>query len=346
MTKFSVIITCYKQEQFIREAVDSALGLAYEDKEIIVVDDGSPDRSAQILKDYGARIRLIRHEENLGANAARNAGAAAASGEYLVFLDGDDCFFPWALDLYGRIIETKYPRIILGRLLFFQGAIPQREFWDFGEAVGIAEYEALIRKDHCYRGSASAIIIERKAFLSAGGFTPEIFPCEIEDLTAKLGCSGKTVHILSHPTTAYRVHDQNTVHQVGRFVEAMSALARKEKNGEYPRGSDYRVERYAYLGGPAAYWFVRGVRDGLYGPALRLLVRGWQFMLVAVCTRIAREVKGRSPTQWITMTSETPASVAEMPLGPLTGKARAVAAGETGAGARRGDGRREKVSTP
>jgi glycosyltransferase involved in cell wall biosynthesis len=72
MTQFSLIIACYKQEQFIRETVDSALELPYPDKEIIVVDDASPDRTAQILEEYGDKIRLIKHEKNLGANVGRN----------------------------------------------------------------------------------------------------------------------------------------------------------------------------------------------------------------------------------------------------------------------------------
>ncbi|MGO8796195.1 MAG: glycosyltransferase family 2 protein [Candidatus Sulfotelmatobacter sp.] len=299
MTKFSIIITCFKQERFIRQAVDSALALPNRDQEIIVVDDASPDCSPQILKEYGDRIQLIRHEKNLGANAARNTGAAVAHGDFLVFLDGDDCFLPWALDLYASIIKLKKPKVILCRMLFFEGVTPQPQFRDFGKAVEIAEYDAVLHKDHCYRGSASALVIERGAFLNVGGFTREIFPCELEDLTTKLGFSCKTIQILSHPTTAYRMHDLNTVHQIGLFVAAMGVVARKEKNGEYPGGSAHRLERYAYLGGPAAYWFVRALRDDRHGPALGLLADSWSLMAVAVCSRLSRRIKGPSTTQWI-----------------------------------------------
>ena len=108
--RFSLIIACYKQEQFIRETVDSALALPYGDKEIIVVDDASPDRTTQILEEYGDKVRLIKHEKNLGANVGRNEGALAASGKYLVFLDGDDLYLPWSLDLYARIIDLRDPQ--------------------------------------------------------------------------------------------------------------------------------------------------------------------------------------------------------------------------------------------
>jgi hypothetical protein len=310
MTKFSIIITSYKQERFIRQAVDSALVLSSPDQEIIVVDDASPDCSPQILKEYGDRIHLIRHEKNLGANAARNAGAAMAQGDYLVFLDGDDCFLPWALDLYASIIELKKPKVILCKLLFFEGATPKPGLRDFGQAVEIAEYDAIIHKDHCYRGSASAFVIEHEAFLKVGGFTREIFPCELEDLTVKLGFGCKTIQILSHPTLAYRMHDQNTVHQIGRFADTMCVVVRKEKNGEYPGGPAHRLERYAYLGGPAVYWFVRAFRDGLHGPALGLLAGSWPLMAVAIGSRLARRINGPSATQWIKLPFARPALVA------------------------------------
>lgn len=306
MTKFTIIITSFKGERYIAEAVDSAHALPSRDKEIIVVDDASPDHSVQILKGYGDRIRLIQHEKNLGANAARNAGAAVAHGDFLVFLDGDDCFLPWALDLYTRIIELKNPKVILCKILFFEGATPQPAFSDFSESIEIAEYDAVIHKDHCYRGSASAFVIERETFLNAGGFTPGIFPCELEDLTTKLGFSCKTIQILSHPTTAYRMHESNTVHHIGLFADAMGVVARKEKSGGYPGGSSHRMERYAYLGGPAVYWFVRALRDNLHKPAFGLLAVAWPLMAVAICSRLGRRIKGPSATQRIKLPPAKP----------------------------------------
>ena len=299
--QFSLIIACYKQEQFIRETVDSALALPYPDKEIIVVDDASPDRTSQILEEYGDKIRLIKHEKNLGANVGRNEGALAASGKYLVFLDGDDLYLPWSLDLYARVIDLRHPKIILCRLLFFRGPIPKPKFDEFGHSVQIVEYDALMKKDYTYRGSASAIVVDRRAFLEVGGFTKEIFPSDIDDLTIKLGYSGKTIHILSHPTTAYRIHDSNTVHQVGRFVETMSMIVRKEKNGEYPGGPSRRYERYAYIGGPVYFWFREAFRRGFYWRSLKFLGSGWLLVLVALYSRLALKLKGRRPIETIEM---------------------------------------------
>ena len=100
MLKLSIVIPIYKVENYLPACLDSALLPGREDYEIIAVDDGSPDRSGQIAEEYAAHypglIRVI-HQENGGLGAARNTGIEAAKGEYLLFLDSDDCLSPGAL---------------------------------------------------------------------------------------------------------------------------------------------------------------------------------------------------------------------------------------------------------
>src|ERR1700761_4126298 len=101
---FSIVIACYNQEGFVREAVESALLQEHPSREIIVVDDGSRDRTADVLNTFGESIVLAKLPKNGGAAAARNHGASLATGKYLVFLDGDDVLTPRALEVYGRLI--------------------------------------------------------------------------------------------------------------------------------------------------------------------------------------------------------------------------------------------------
>ena len=90
--KISIIIPVFRVEAYINECVDSVLRQDYADFEVILVDDGSPDRCGEICDGYAdrdPRVQVI-HKENGGLSDARNAGLACATGEYVLFLDSDD----------------------------------------------------------------------------------------------------------------------------------------------------------------------------------------------------------------------------------------------------------------
>lgn len=88
----SVIIPCYKQAHFLREAIASVQAQSHEEWEVIVIDDGSPDNTAEVAQAIGAtdgRVRLVR-KTNGGLSSARNAGLGQARGRFIQFLDADD----------------------------------------------------------------------------------------------------------------------------------------------------------------------------------------------------------------------------------------------------------------
>ena len=87
--RFSVIIPVYNAAATLQRAIESVQKQSWPAHEIIVVDDGSTDCSADVAQGYGATVTLIR-QANAGVSAARNAGAHAASGDWLAFLDADD----------------------------------------------------------------------------------------------------------------------------------------------------------------------------------------------------------------------------------------------------------------
>lgn len=92
MEKVSIIIPVYNVEKYLPKCLESVLGQTYADLEIICVDDGTPDRSAAVILSYtenDGRIKLIS-QKNQGLSGARNTGVKAATGKYIVFLDGDD----------------------------------------------------------------------------------------------------------------------------------------------------------------------------------------------------------------------------------------------------------------
>jgi len=107
--RFSVIVSCYNIEKYIVRCVDSILAQTYKDFEIILVDDGSNDRTPFILDSYlskDSRIRVL-HQENKGVTGARKAGAKLAEGDYIAVIDGDDWVVQDYLEVFSKIID-KY----------------------------------------------------------------------------------------------------------------------------------------------------------------------------------------------------------------------------------------------
>jgi glycosyltransferase involved in cell wall biosynthesis len=301
MLRFSIIITSYNQREFIKDAVDSALSLWSRDREIIVVDDASTDGTQEILKQYGDAIRLICKETNQKACAARNSGAAVASGEYLVFLDGDDIFLPWALDVYEKILQAKNPKMILGRLWWFKGKLPVLQPGDTPHEIRIVEYQDFLHKDRPFESSASALVIDRQSFRVAQGWPEDIWPMEDHNFTLHVGDYGRTIQISAPPTTFYRNHAVNTIHHVPPYIPALYKIIRKERAGKYPGGERRSRERRARIGGLVVFWAKRAAKAGLYGAALKLLAREWPLVLAAVTRRLGAVLKGRQPCETITM---------------------------------------------
>lgn len=110
----SVIIPVYKVEKYLRQCVDSVLNQTYTDLEIILVDDGSPDRCGEICDAYAKKDTrvIVIHKENGGLSDARNAGMNIAQGEYIYFLDSDDYIKPDAIECLVNIADKEHADIV------------------------------------------------------------------------------------------------------------------------------------------------------------------------------------------------------------------------------------------
>lgn len=105
----SVIVPVYKVEPYLHRCVDSIRNQTYKHLQIILVDDGSPDRSGEICDEYAemdARI-IVVHQKNGGASAARNKGLQYAEGNYVAFVDSDDWIAPTMYETLVRMIERN-----------------------------------------------------------------------------------------------------------------------------------------------------------------------------------------------------------------------------------------------
>lgn len=106
-TTFSVIVPIYKVEKYLNKCVDSILSQTYRDFEVILVDDGSPDKCPQICDEYAKKDKRVRviHKKNAGLVAARNTGIKEAKGNYICYVDGDD----W---VFNNLLQTVWDKAI------------------------------------------------------------------------------------------------------------------------------------------------------------------------------------------------------------------------------------------
>jgi glycosyltransferase involved in cell wall biosynthesis len=170
----SIIIPTYNRPGLLRRALGTALGQTYRDIEVIVVDDCSKVDVASVIKDLGdPRVRLIRHEVNQGAPAARNTGIASAKGRYVAFLDDDDEWYPEKIEAQVGDLRAK------GR---YKVSFCLREFyWEGKEERGSSPpgYDGdhmddlLAGKDI---SSTSCVLVERECLEAVGGFRRDL-PC-------------------------------------------------------------------------------------------------------------------------------------------------------------------------
>ena len=149
--KVSVIMPVYNAEEYLKSAIDSVLGSTLREIELLCVDDGSTDRSLDIIKEYqknDTRVRIIT-ENNAGPSLARNKGLARSRGEYIIFLDADDFIEPTMLEKLYLISEEKELDIAIvkydlysNRKSRFEASIPSDhgEIFSGGAVVSQNEY--------------------------------------------------------------------------------------------------------------------------------------------------------------------------------------------------------------
>ena len=130
MAEVSIIVPVYQVENYIRQCIDSVLAQTFTDFELILVDDGSKDKSGQICDEYALmdqRVKVI-HKENGGLSDARNCGMDQAVGNYFMFVDSDDYIAPTMLEYLHKALTHKEADIAVCNFLYFFEEDRKRDF--------------------------------------------------------------------------------------------------------------------------------------------------------------------------------------------------------------------------
>lgn len=167
--KFSIIIPMYNVEKFLPACIDSVRSQKLSDIEIILVDDGSPDRCGEIADAYAridSRIKVI-HKENGGLGPARNSGMEIAEGEYVAFLDSDDWVEPCMYELlYNAAARTRAQVIYSGIKTVSQGVVTQIQENPFAGRL-LCGQDEIFQLRCLYYGAAATNVDRDPAPLSA-----------------------------------------------------------------------------------------------------------------------------------------------------------------------------------
>ncbi|MHC4951910.1 MAG: glycosyltransferase family 2 protein, partial [Planctomycetota bacterium] len=174
----SVVIPAYNAGPYLRRTLESVLRQTHPADEIIVVDDGSTDNTADVAASYGDSVVLIG-QENAGASVARNTGIEAAKGNWIAFLDGDDEWVPEKLKLQVAHLK-KNPDLAWTMSNYFNCFCEQahrREIRDQGRSEGLLagqeyydDYFDAYRAGAC--GNTNTMLIRKDVLVEAGLFRP------------------------------------------------------------------------------------------------------------------------------------------------------------------------------
>jgi amino acid adenylation domain-containing protein len=245
----SVIIPSYNSAKFLPEAIESVLNQTYPVFEIVVVDDGSTDKTKEVCNCYPT-VKYI-YQENQGASVARNIGMQFSKGEYLLFLDSDDCLLPKAVETGLHYINAR-PEVgfVFGRYVF-QLLNPDGSYTTediYGEQPEVASYGTLLASEH--KIQCACVIFRRRAVESVGGFDPGLRT--MEDINLFLRVAREFPIYFHHQIVSqYRYNGSNISRKPARML--ISAMNSHRLQWDYIQQTGNKEYAAAYERGKKAW---------------------------------------------------------------------------------------------
>jgi len=218
--RFSVIIPAFNAAATLARAIESVRAQSWPAHEIIVVDDGSTDATADVARQFGDAVRLIR-QPNRGVSVARNAGAAAATGDWLAFLDADDWYAPDRIKLHaewtaedatldcltgdyeyrdeaGKLLGTSMAQHESGKMMITKAAGSISIVMDTP-----AEIAAFVA-DHF--GDTHTLSVPRARFIELGGYPTGYKVCEDVHFLTRLVAKSRRIGVTCQSLGVYVIH--------------------------------------------------------------------------------------------------------------------------------------------
>ncbi|MFK7803651.1 MAG: glycosyltransferase [Anaerolineae bacterium] len=221
--KVDIIIPAYNQGHYLQSSVESALAQTWENIEVIIIDDGSTDNTAEVGQSFAdPRVTYI-YQENGGLSAARNTGLHHATGEFISFLDSDDLFLPQKIEaLLNKLQANPEAGLAAGPALLidengqeigktYGNGIPDLdEEWLFGNRVHVG-----------------SILVKAEWLNQVEPFDESLRACEDWDMWMRLAIVGCKMVWSPDPVSKYRIHGQQMTKEAVRMKTAMLTVLEK-----------------------------------------------------------------------------------------------------------------------
>ena len=252
MAMVTVVIPAYKVERFIADAVESALRQTHTDVEVLVIDDGSPDRSVQVATAAARgdpRIRVLSFP-NAGLPAARNRGLAAAKGEFIAQLDADDCWDDEKLAKQLAVFDGDPDTVLVGCLMRHTDAQghPLRRLGPLsltlGEDMSDPAKQARARRADIFPCHVSSMVLRTDIVRRVGG-SDETLPHgwgEDVDLMARVAAHGR-IHVVMEVLGSHRVHGASMLNR-GQIHNARNYRFVQKRLAARAGGADLTFQQF------------------------------------------------------------------------------------------------------
>jgi glycosyltransferase involved in cell wall biosynthesis len=222
--KFSVVIPAYNASPFLADCLNSVLAQTDPDFEVIVVNDGSTDDTAEIAAQFArqdGRIHLIS-QENGGLADARNRGIAAAKGELVAFLDADDRWCPEKLAAHRQALDSDPNASVSYDWAAFIDMKGDRTGLHMSQAKINLSHEVLLLKN--YLGNGSTAVVRRSVLKQANGFDRTLRRMVDQELWVRLTFYGHRFCLVPQTLTEYRTHPGSFTADTARMLQGLDVF--------------------------------------------------------------------------------------------------------------------------
>ena len=287
---YSIIIPTCNRVGYLREAIDSVLAQTCRDFELIVCDDGSTDETPALLSAYAGQIRALRLA-HAGQAAARNAGVAAAAGNFIGFLDSDDAWSPWTLECIDQVVRgTNGDACVFLKPVAHTGGLPSADP-GIRLALRFEIFESFFATPRGVpEGAGMMGAIPQRFFREIGGFDEQFLNGEDTDMTLRLARTARYALIHAPVTVRVRVHAEQISREFTRQLAGWNLIRKRYCQGTYshPRLAGLEHRRLGQMMMGRAY----------YLPSAGHWRAGLRFFTTAV--RAARRARFRGGLGWST----------------------------------------------